>query len=136
MSYIEENDLKVYMPANELATIKETIDDSDNVTMAIANVCALADTKLQNQYDLPLATTIETLALKSALAKITVWDLSGNYSSLSDTVKEKREKDYNDGMRYLDGLADGSIKLIDSAAVSEADRYAFDSQVRITRDLM
>lgn len=136
MSYIEENDLKVYMPTAELTAIKETIGSSDNVAMAIANVCALADTKLLNQYDLPLALTIETLALKSALAKITVWDLSGNYSSLSDVVKEKREKDYNDGMAYLNGLADGSIKLIDTEAVSEADRYAFDSQVRITRDLM
>lgn len=136
MSYIVENDLKVYMPSAEITQIKETIGTTNNIDMAIANVCAMADTKLQDRYDLPLASTFETLGLKSAIAKIVVWDLSGNYSSLSEQTRILREKNYDEGMKYLNGLADGSIKLVDSAAVAETDKYAFDSYQRITRDLM
>lgn len=136
MSYIVENDLKVYMPSAEITNMKETIGTTNTIDMAIANVCAMADTKLQDRYDLPLASTFETLGLKSALAKICVWEISGNYSSLSEQTRLLREKNYDEGMKYLNGLADGSVKLVDSAAVAETDKYAFDSQVRITRDLM
>ncbi len=136
--YIDEDDLKPYMPSEELTAITETIDTQSgetNVQMAIINACSIADTYLQNHYDLPLAASLKTEALKGALAKIVVWEISGNYSSISEEVRRIREKNYDDAMNYLRGLADGSIHLIDEGNdTNEADKYYADSNQRIQRN--
>lgn len=137
MAYIVEDDLKAYMPSSELTNLKETIQASPlvtNVSKLLENVCALADTKLQGLYVIPLAEEYVTLSLKSALCKIVIWELSGSMSSISEQVRLQREKNYNDGMKFLNECADGSTKLINTAtALSEDDKYVFDSVVRIDR---
>ena len=136
--YITENDLKTYMPAAELLSITEEIDgEVTNVERAIINVCSLVDTYLQRNYDLPLKECLITDALKSNIAHKVIWDLTGNYSSVSKETKDIREKNEQDAMNYFMKLATGELQLTcadDPDALSEADKYHFDSNQRIDRD--
>lgn len=136
--YIDENDLKAYMPASELLSITENIDgDVTNVQKAIINVCSLADTYLQRNYDLPLKECFVTNALKSRIAHWVIWDLTGNYSSVSEETKKVREKNYDEAIKFFKDLANGTLQLTcsdDTDALSEADKYFFDSNQRIDRD--
>ena len=138
--YINEIDLKPYIDNDELTRITSQINSETgetNIQLAIKNVCALADTYLKNKYDLPLADTIETSPLKSMIAKKVVWDISNLYTSLSDEVRKIRESYNTEAMKFFEGLADGTIKLLDSNEdedLSQTDRYYFDANQRITRD--
>jgi len=138
--YINEIDLKPYIDNDELTRITSEINSETgetNIQLAIKNVCALADTYLKNKYDLPLADTIETSPLKSMIAKKVVWDISNLYTSLSDEVRKIRESYNTEAMKFFEGLADGTIKLLDSNEdedLSQTDRYYFDANQRITRD--
>lgn len=138
--YINETDLKPYIDDDELSRITKEINSETgetNIQLAIKNVCALADTYLKQKYDLPLASTIETSPLKSMIAKKVVWDISNLYTSLSDEVRKIRESYNKEAMDFFEGLASGAIELIDSdedEVLSQADKYSFDSNQRITRD--
>jgi len=138
--YINEIHLKPYIDNDELTRITSEINSETgetNIQLAIKNVCALADTYLKNKYDLPLADTIETSPLKSMIAKKVVWDISNLYTSLSDEVRKIRESYNTEAMKFFEGLADGTIKLLDSNEdedLSQTDRYYFDANQRITRD--
>lgn len=137
--YINENDLSAYMPAEELDALTQQQDDTvTNIQTAIMNTCAMADGYLQKQYDLPLAGTYVLNPLKSAIAKIVIWDVSGLYSSLSTETRSKREKDYDSSMKWLEDIGAGKIQLLNTdtedGTLSEADKYYFDANQRITRD--
>lgn len=138
--YINEIDLKPYIDDDELNRITKEIDPETaetNIHLAIMNVCALANTYLKCKYDLPLSTTIEISPLKSMIAKKVVWDISNLYTSLSEEVRKIRESFNTEAMKFFEGLADGSIKLLDSDEeedLSQSERYFFDANQRITRD--
>lgn len=138
--YIKETDLKPYIDDEELSRITKEIDSGageTNIQLAIKNVCALADTYINQKYDLPLSATIETAPLKSMIAKKVVWDISNLYTSLSDEVRKIRESYNTEAMSFFEDIASGKIELIDSdeeETLTEADKYLFDSNQRVTRD--
>ena len=138
--YINEIDLKLYIDNDELTNITKEINSETgetNIQLAIKNVCALADTYLKQKYDLPLAETINADPLKSMIAKKVVWDVSNLYTSLSDEVRKIRESYNKEAMDFFTDLASGDIELLDSdedEVLAQADKYHFDSNIRITRD--
>lgn len=139
--YINETDLKAYMPAAELDKVTEFLTGSageTNVQRVIKNVCGWIDTKLQKKYDLPLKESYNLSALKAAASKKVVWDLSNNYSSISEETRKVRQTMNDEANLYIEDLASGKDELIDSAAtpLPETDKYYFEANtVRIPRDM-
>jgi phage gp36-like protein len=134
--YINENDLLTCISQDELTAITVVIDETaktTNVTELIKKICAMVDTKIQSFYDIPLDPSFDITPLKDAIARIVVYGLSGLYSSLSDNVLKIRDSQNKDALSYIEGIASGDIKLISTSNVKEADKYYFDSLVRIDR---
>jgi phage gp36-like protein len=143
--YIDVSDLAAYMPAAEITNNTRALDpDSEdespetNVDRIIKNVCGLADSYLQNRYDIPLKADLVTDALKKALCKMVIWDLSSNYTNLDEQTYKIRSKDNDDAVMYLERIASGKAKLDSTDETNElhnADKYSFDSDQRIDNKL-
>ncbi|HXF99283.1 MAG TPA: phage protein Gp36 family protein [Bacteroidota bacterium] len=52
-------------------------------------------------------------ALKQIAADIVIWSLSGRQQSLSDAELQRREKRFDDALRLLEQLRDGTLSLED-----------------------
>lgn len=137
MNYINSDDLKKYLPSQELANITEVITESEtNIDAVISDVSSFVNSKLQKKYDIPVSEELYDISpIKNAVAHIVIWNLSNFYSSLSETTRALRRDNYNDALLFIHALESGTSQLVMiNPEATQESKYHFDSVVRIKRD--
>ena len=121
MPYADQQYLDSYFGAAEVLIAADRDGNGEADTAVIRNALDSASEEIDSyvgvKYDLPLSDKQTTGVLKRVCADIAMYRMSVTHHSLTD---EKRER-YADAVKWLKGIAGGTITLGEDENVETAD---------------